>query len=159
MSIIDEMRKIDEEGGMKLPPKEKKEKIEYTASFDGLCDVVLDKSEVKFLLSNGSCSDTVEIDGKKYSPPNKNDLDYLLPDLKNVYSEAEKHSGKLVSDSLTHSVPEISDATDHTDDARGCAYCLEVYKKLIKYHKDISELPNERDYDLLVLWDYHTYLI
>jgi hypothetical protein len=36
---------------------------------------------------------------------------------------------------------------------------MALYDDLISYHKTISELPSEDYYDLIVAWDFHTYLL
>jgi len=123
-----------------------KEKVYFTANFDGLCDLVRNSEELKFLMIDGKVLEKVVIEDKVYNPPYKEDLDYLVPEYEKIVAEAKLH-----------------DVTDDTDDktrARvGCSYCLKIYKELVKYHKDISELPDNLYYDLLALWDFHTYLI
>src|SRR3990167_9648681 len=125
--------------------KTKEEKPIYTANFPDLVDLVLNDDEVKFLTTDGGVYDERIIDGKLYIPPSINDLDYLLPKLSNILKEAQKHTHPAISDDI--------------DSVQGCTSCIELYEDLLKYHKQFSELPHERYYDLLVLWDFHTYLI
>ena len=123
----------------------KEDKVYLTASFDGLCDIVLNEGRVKFLLDTGEIRENIIIDGKLFIPPQQEDLDYLLPNASVVIEESSRHK--------------ITDKRDDKDIEQGCPYCLELLKELIDYHKAISELPNNLYYYLLALWDYHTYLI
>ena len=123
----------------------KEEKPVYCASFPNLIDLVLNDEEVKFLLDTGELREIIEYDNKIFKPPNQSDLDYLLPYYQKVNDEANKH--------------QHPDITDDTDVVYGCGSCLKLYNDLIEYHKQFSDLPNPLYYDLLVLWDFHTYLI
>ena len=125
----------------------KEEKPVYCASFPNLIDLVLNDEEVKFLLDTGELREIIEYDNKIFKPPNQSDLDYLLPYYQKVNDEANKHQH-----------PDITDDTD-SKLHRGCKDCLKLYDDLIEYHKQFSDLPNPLYYDLLVLWDFHTYLI
>lgn len=130
------------EGNPKTKKSEKTERTYYVADFEGLCDIVLNDDHVKFLLEDGKVVDQIVINDKVFNPPFKDDLDYLLPYADNVLFEATKHIQSDVSDSW-----------------QGCPSCLELYKELYNYHNKISELPSELYLDLLVLFDFHTYLI
>lgn len=121
---------------------DKPERTYISANYDGLCDLVKAGEKVKYLGLDGKLSEWVEVNGQKFLPPSVGDLDYLLPEASEVVLEAKKH-----------------DVTDDTDNQQGCPYCLELYHELRDYHEAISELPDALYYDLLVLFDYHNYLI
>lgn len=110
---------------------ETKEK-NYIAICDDLIDIVEHEGQVKFLVKeNGKLKlkNQVEIDGNNYLPPPKDSLPFnILPRAKEVLK---------------------SFASD-TDE--------QLFDDLVKYHKKISELPDERYYHLLAIWDFHTYL-
>ena len=139
-------------GETKLIKKEKD--IKYSANFDGLCDIVLDGKEVKYLLENGEIAERVVIEDKVFQPPSTLDLDYMLPQVSEIIKESKTHDtvryDKQSSDMLL---------SDTSDSVRGCASCQSLYKELYNYHKSISELPEDIYLDLLVLFDFHTYLI
>ena len=78
--------------------------------------------------------DSVKHNDELFVPPPLNSIPYLIAD-------AEKVLGYL---------EEYRENPHHA---------LDLYEELIAYHQNISELPHEVYYDLLVLWDIHTYLI
>jgi len=97
-----------------------------------LVDLVNDNGAVAFLVKAGAqlqVCSQVERDGTLYIPPPKDQIPWVLP------------RGEEV---LRHYQAD-------TDSA--------LYDDLLIYHKGISELPHEEDYDLLAAWDFHTYLL
>lgn len=127
---------------IKTAKTQKPDRTFITADFVGLCDLVKSEGSVKFLTLEKKVLNEIEIEGKKYLPPSIADLDYLLPEAEEVISEAKNHDNR-----------------DDKDDKQGCPYCLELYKELKDYHEAISDLPHPLYYDLLTLWDFHSYLI
>jgi len=109
------------------------EEYEITACFPGLVDIGINETgKTCFITSiDGelSFSDHLNLDGKKYIPPSAGVMPFLLPHAEKVLAAYESDSD------------------------------VELYNDLITYHKGISELPNEKYHDLLVAWDFHTYLI
>lgn len=153
MSAIEKAEKAHEKA-IKKATKTKEERINYTANFEGLCDLVLDEKEkVKYLLDTGEIVGEVYVDDRKFLPPNQEDLDFLVPEAKGVLAEAEKHI-KIQKDTVG------SDRADNDSPLTlDCPACKELYEELRNYHASISELPSEYYLDLLVLFDFHTYLI
>jgi len=104
----------------------------YTAIFGGLVDVVIKDGDSMFLVKEGgelNLKESVEINGAIYYPPPPERLPFkLLP-------RADKVLEYYIKD---------------TDS--------ELYSDLLLYHKSISELPCATYYDLLVAWDFLTYL-
>lgn len=123
---------------------DKKKKTLYTASFPELCDLVWEGDKIKFLTFDRKIVEKITIDGKCYKTPPK---EGLPPNL--CIARAEK----VLSYAQSHEV------TDDTDVSGVCKGCADLYKNLIDYHKNISELPDNDLYNLLVAWDFHTYLI
>lgn len=114
------------------------EKIEYTALFGNLVDLVKDKGSPKFLVKEDSMlkiKDSYEIDDKLYFPPPKDQIPWLLPEGKEVLEHY-----RIIGEDLKE-------------------YNIKLYEDLYQYHKNISELPKEAFYDFLVCWDIHTYLL
>lgn len=111
----------------------------YTALFDGLVDLVDYEDGPAFLVKEGdklSILTQVERDGVLYIPPPKEQVPWLLPrgeEILKLYELQEMLS------------PAESDVA--------------LYDDLLAYHKEISELPSEEYYDLIVAWDFHTYLL
>jgi hypothetical protein len=138
---------IPEEKEEKGEKKHKPERVYYTADFDGLCDLVMEAGKVKFLTMGKEILEKKVIDDKVFNPPNASDLDYLVPTVESVLSEAAKHT-------------DLTDYTDHQQPSPiGCDECLHLFDSLRAYHICISDLPNSLYFDLLALWDFHTYLI
>ncbi len=105
---------------------------EYKALFDGLVDIVEHEDNPAFLIKEGeklSIVSQVQREGKVYIPPPKDRMDWLLPRSEEVLKYYE-------------------------NDTDG-----ELYDALLNYHKEISELPSEKYYDLLAAWDFHTYCL
>jgi hypothetical protein len=147
---IEDMAKEEYKAKGSSKEKKKGEKINYTANFDGLCEVVLDGDTVKFLLDDGEIVDTVLLEDKQYVPPQQTFLDYSLPQLSGVLKEYRKHQF----------VTGTSDASDASQPSTlGCKACRRLYKDLKNYHSKISEMPEKYYIDLLVLFSFHNYLI
>ena len=117
--------------------KNKDKTIEnYALDVEGVVDVLDAGDKLVYLTTEGEVKEKIVLNDITYSPPPKNEIPYLLPDKERVLS--------LINDS--------SDTSDTDKD-------IPLYTQLLNYHKEISDLPNELYYDLLVLWDFHTYLI
>jgi hypothetical protein len=118
----------------KTSEKKNSPKEELTLSLDapGTVDVLDDGDKAVYLTKEGNVVEKVVENGVTYTPPPKDSLPYLLPDKNTVL--------KLINDS--------SDSSDG-----------DLYTHIVSYHKEISDLPNELYYHLLVLWDFHTYLL
>lgn len=122
--------------------------ISYSASFAGLIDIVDSAGLPAFLVHPAperyrvKENDTLSIlryvnkDGKILVPPPKTQIPWLLPKAEEVYrwSERDKKLGDQKADS-------------------------QLYDDLLSYFKDISELPSEAHYDLIIAWVFHTYLL
>ncbi|SRR5579871_3853177 len=124
----------DSDEGKQAPEKQKKI---YTASFEGLVDVVEDQGATAFLVKTEGAltiQPKVEIDGQIYDPPPKNELMWLLPRA----TEVIKHFQVLAP------AKELDGA---------------LYEDLLAYHRSISELPSEGHYHLISAWVMHTYLL
>lgn len=116
-----------------------KEDQEYIALFDGLIDLVEYNGESAFLVLEGDSpviKGKVKLDGNIYAPPPIQEIPWLLP------------RGQ-----------EIMEIYDRTKDIPTDSLDRELYDALIAYHRKISVLPADEFYDLIVLWDMHTYLI
>jgi len=112
---------------------------EHSAYFEGLVDLVEEKGMPAFLIKdsdNVSIVTRVEKDGIIYIPPRKEQIPWLLPRGQEVLKYCEQ--GKTLSKT------ELDGA---------------LYNALLEYHKAISDLPGEYYYDLVVAWDFHTYLL
>ncbi len=111
----------------------------YTALFDGLVDLVEHNASPAFLVKEGdslSILPQIEREGVLYIPPPKEQIPWLLPRAEEVLKLYE----------LQEALPQRE-----RDGA--------LYDDLLAYHKQISELPSEEYYDLIVAWDFHTYLL
>jgi len=111
---------------------------EHIALFDDLVDLVEYNNQSAFLIKdNNELKIEVEyiINNKKFSPPPLETIPWILPRGEEVLSIYEK------SKSMKEK------------------YCRDLYDELIEYHKNISLLPSEEHYDLIVCWDFHTYLL
>ena len=103
----------------------------HTAIFDGLVDLVEGDEGPAFLIKDGeelSIRYQVELKGVIYVPPPREKIPWLLPRGEEVMKYYHL-------------------------DGDG-----ELYKALLAHHQAISELPGEEYYDLIVAWDFHTYL-
>lgn len=113
-------------------PKDAKDTLSLDAP--GTIDVLDNGDKLVYLTENLELVEKITDKNKTYSPPPKENLPYLLANSADVlkYIKAFKEEPGLEK---------------------------ELYKELIEYHKAASELPHEELYDLLVLWDFHCYLI
>jgi DNA primase catalytic core len=113
---------------------------EYAALFDGLVDIVGVDGQAKYLTvsENGelSITEVAEFGENVYLPPPKDQIPWLLPRGNNVLEMAELEA---------HLSPQVADEV--------------LYDDLVAYHRRISELPGDDYYNLLALWDMHTYVI
>lgn len=147
------LKKEDLDGYRDLVSKHRKENAEipniqtskkdaepvYTAHFDGLVDLVEYNDSPAFLIKKGnklSIQSQVKREGILYIPPPKEQIPWLLPRGEEVV--------KYYDFQEVLSVKEIDGA---------------LYDDLLAYHKEISELPSDEHYDLIVPWDFHTYLL
>jgi len=132
LSLDQAMEKIN---CLNLKPKKNEKDINYIAHFDNLVDVVEDEGEIKFLVSEDDelkLKTEITIEGEVFYPPPR---EYLISCLKLL--------------------PRASEVLKYYKSDNE----FDLYNDLITYHKEVSELPNESYYDLLVLWDFHTYLL
>ena len=110
----------------------------YTASFEGLVDIVEHKGNPAFLIKEGealSILSEIDRDGVIYVPPPRENIPWILPRGEEVLKYYDERN-ELTQEELDE----------------------QLYYDLLVYHVDISELPSEAYYDLLVAWDMHTYL-
>lgn len=110
----------------------KEKKVIYALDVDGVVDVLDGGGRLVYLTNDGKIVESIEYQGELYEPPPKESISYLLPD-KNIV------------------LRDISDWSDSSDGV--------LYTHLLNYHREISDLPHEFFYDLLVLWDFHTYFL
>jgi hypothetical protein len=105
----------------------------YTAVFPGLVDIVEHEGRVAFLVMSEDKLEVkkiVTVDDVKYYPPPREQIPFKsLPRAVEVF----RYYG-----------------TDSDS---------KLYDDLFEYHKGISELPGDEYYDLLAIWDFHTYLL
>ncbi|MFH1971610.1 MAG: hypothetical protein ABIJ05_04480 [Patescibacteria group bacterium] len=104
----------------------------YALDVEGVVDVLDAGDKLVYLTTEGEIKEKITFNGILYSPPPRETIPYLLADKTRVLS--------LIVDS--------SDSSDS-----------ELYTRLLEYHKSISDLPEPLMYDLLVIWDIHTYLL
>ena len=122
----------------------KEQKPTYNAGFSNLCDVVLNDNEPRFLTFDGEVVDQAMIDDVLLQPPPLTGWPpYLkIPRAKKVLNYAQNHG--------------VSGENGVSGVCKGCTH---LFYNLVKYHQEVSELPNNDLYYLLALWDFHTYLI
>ncbi|MGD8718569.1 MAG: CHC2 zinc finger domain-containing protein [Candidatus Zixiibacteriota bacterium] len=114
-------------------------KAKPTALFAGLVDVVEHEGQPKFLVKEGedlTFLPSIERDGETYVPPPLNQMPWELARGKEVIKQYDEHK------------------------------CLEVgkldegiYDDLFEYHRNISVLPHDGYYHLVVAWVLHTYCL
>ena len=129
-----------------LGATDKTKKSQFTAYFPDLIDVISNNHEVKFLLTDGELRTERDFDGILFQPPPPDSLGFSLPEYKAIEEFSLRHSG----------------VTGVSGVSGGAGVCLEdnkLFKKLLQYHKDSAELPDERLYLLIVAWDFHTHLL
>lgn len=110
----------------------KPSKPETSALFDGLIDVVDLAGKPMYLMNTGQGFEVIEKwsdKDKELVPPQKDRIPWQLPDAESVLDYIENDSDERLFDDL------------------------------VAYHKEVSELPDERYYSLLAAWDMHTYLL
>ena len=123
--------------------KNKDDKVFYTANFDGLCDLVSNDGEVKFLTLKGEILSEITINGKLYNPPKIEKLAYDLP------------SYNKINDYIT----DVTDASELAKVTDVCPKDKDLFDKIDEYHKESAELPDERLNILIAAWDIHTHLV
>jgi len=131
-------RRKEEEKTAKSQSSNADDKAVYTACFDGLVDLVEHEGAPAFLVKDEgklTLLTFVERCGNIYIPPPKSQIPWLLPRGEEVL---KYHALQGV----------LSQGKSDAD----------LYDDLLVYHKAISELPDEKYYDLIVAWDFHTYL-
>jgi hypothetical protein len=105
----------------------------FTAMLPNLVDLVNQDGTPVFLMKTEDQGLTIaqewEVDGSLYAPPPLQQIPWLLPRA----DEVQKWYAQNESIGI-------------------------LYDDTVAYHKGISELPSEAHYDLLVAWDFHTYL-
>ncbi len=119
--------------------KDRSNKPLITAHFDGLVDIVESEGHPAFLIKENGLPKVlsqIELDGKIYIPPPKDQILWLLPRAEKVleYCRGFKKADEEIINSA-------------------------LFEDLIYYHKGISELPNNSYYVLLAAWVMHTYLM
>lgn len=119
-------------GGDNKKSNDKKKRDQLALDLEGIVDVLDAGDKLVYLSDAGKTIEEATIDGVIYRPPVKKELPYLFPQKDSVL--------KLINDS--------SDGSDS-----------DLYARLFAYHKEISDLPDESFYDLLVWWDIHTYFL
>jgi uncharacterized membrane protein len=130
----------------KVPSEKKKpkeEKIYYIADFKGLCDLVNVNGEVKFLTLDGQLLDETVVNDKFYRPPKIERLAFDLPNYSNIEPSVTEFT-------------DVSDGQKHTDVS---SKDKELFDKILEFHKESAELPDERLYILVTAWDIHTHLL
>lgn len=120
----------------RYPKKEGEEKMKkikyvYTVYFEGLVDIVASEGNPAFLIKDKEkliVTDAMPVGNVHYIPPKKSSITWLLPRAAEVIKHYSSDNDK------------------------------KLYLDLLEYHKEISELPGEEYYDLIVAWDLHTYV-
>lgn len=134
----------------------KEKKPIYTANFEGLCDLVLNDDEVKFLTLENEIKDQVPLNGKLYFPPDYEKLGFELP----IYNLINKY----YNNHTTYNNNTITDVTavsneDKRPEKPKCSECPKLFQKLWEFHYKSAEPPDEKIYNLIVAFDFHTHLI
>lgn len=141
---------LKEEFGFNTPTQEpvanskvkpmKKEKTDnnktvYALDLPGVIDVLDNGENLMYLTENLETVDKIEYQDKMFTPPPREACPYFLANAEEVMKYIERH-----------------------DDVN-CEEDEMLYTDLFTYHTEISDLPQEHFYHLLVLWDFHTYLL
>jgi len=114
------------------------EKVRFSAVFPGLVDIAEHQGQIVYLVKVGEqlvIQSEAVIEGVRYLPPPKDQIPWLLPRAEEVLRHYEEQRTQ----------GEAADAM--------------LFDDLRAYHQGISDLPDERHYDLLTSWDFHTYLV
>jgi len=107
----------------------------YALDVPGIVDVVDAGEKLQYLTTDLELVDTVKLNGMTYVPPPKETCPYYFAQADEV----------------------LRFIKEHTED--NCVAEDLLYQDLFTYHTEISDLPQEDFYHLLVLWDIHTYLL
>lgn len=132
--------KKDRTKNTKFAPLKKegvKDKVKTFLSLDApdVVDVLEDGDKLVYITDKLDIVEKVVEKEGVYTPPAKNELPYQLAQKDRVLEHLEKFKSNAKEENK------------------------KLYKDLRAYHKKISDLPEDNFYDLLVLWDIHTYLI
>lgn len=109
-----------------------KKKANYALDLPGVIDVLDVGEKLVYLTAESEVVETIEHRGRVCTPPPKSSCPYLFPDKDRVLNYKKGWNDR--------------------ENQR-------LYEDLLTYHKGISELPDENLYDLLVLWDFHVWII
>ncbi len=156
---------IEEIKVLKEISKEKKEKSKskYIASFPNLIDLVENETgELEFLIFDPTCKKcecrtVVEIDNQVYQPPPKNRLptELLFPRKEKVLHFIFTRENSNISNSING-----DNRVTNGDDMRIYRDGDELlFRRITEYLKERAELPDDRLYDVLTCWVFHTYAI
>jgi hypothetical protein len=112
----------------------KADEVTLTALLPGLVDLVEYEGAPAFLMKTADQGVLVaaewEGDGVSYAPPPREQIPWLLPRADEVRRWYDRNEAPI-----------------------------DLYNDLLVYHKGISELPSSAHYDLLVAWEFQTYLL
>ena len=123
---------------METKDQSQKEKVRFSAMFEGLVDVVQHEGKPAYLFKTGaglSIQEEVFVRGVHYRPPPLVKTPWILP-------RAEEVLRHFRSQSMA-----------------GTKADAQLFDDLRDYLKGISELPSDPYYDLLTAWLFHTYLL
>lgn len=112
------------------------EETRFSAVFPGLVDVVEHQGQPAYLVKAGEqlvIQPEAVVEGVRYLPPPREQIPWLMPRADEVLRFYEEQRGQ------------------------GAAADALLFDDLRAYHQAISDLPDERHYDLLAAWDLHTY--
>ena len=134
-----------------------KEKVFYTANFEGLCDLINLDGKVKFLTLQEKLLDEIVINGKLYHPPKLEKLAYDLPNYYRIFKEkmGGETSGTSGTSSFKTDVSDVSYVLPKEEDNNK----KDLFDRIMEYHKESAELPDERLNILITAWDIHTHLL
>lgn len=117
---------------------QEKQETNYLAKFTGLVDLAEQNGATIFLVKDGNgitVEDHVNLDGIRFIPPPKVRVPWLLPRSDRVMRNYET----CLSDPVV--------------------FGRNLYIDIVRYFRDISDLPSDIYYDLLATWAIHTYLL
>ena len=134
MDSIEEARKSVEKT-YRETKSAKSDASDYVLDTPGVVDVLDNGKKLVYLNDDGETTEQIKTDKRLVQPPPTELLPYLLPR----------------KDEVIGYIKEGIIGTKKGD--------AELYERIEAYHRGISDLPNELFYDLLVLWDVHTYLL
>jgi len=170
---------LEEQVKKDLLKESKDNKVSYLAAFPNLVDLVEnDDNVLEFMVFDPSakkCTSTtvIEIDGRTYKTPIKKLLptNMVFPKKEEVekYIFARNHyRTEAISNTIIHTTNNntTTDDTDDTDDLTKLTiregvsineWDIALYNDIIFYLQERAELPDEKLYDLITLWVFHTY--